>query len=79
MSKYDDIPLKHHKARVHHKCYSCDRMIQKGEIVYYQDDKFLQSLSRKKFCVECFNKNAQKLLLIKKKKTNKDQRTLFQN
>lgn len=78
MSKYNGIPLKPHKARVNHKCYSCDRAIQKGELVYYQENKFLQSLSRKKFCEECFNKNGQKLLEIKRGKINKDQRVLFQ-
>lgn len=54
MSKYSSIPLKPHKARVQHICYKCGKIIQIGENVYYQSDRFLQNLSKKKFCKECF-------------------------
>ena len=77
MSKYDLIPLKPHKAKVTHKCFLCGKEIKPEEIVYYQSDKFLQSLSNKKFCEECFNKHGQKLLEIKKRKIDKSQRRLF--
>ena len=77
MSKYDVIPLKEHKARVSHICFSCGKEINAGEKVYYQSDRFLQSLSNKKFCEQCFNKEGQNLLNIKKSKRNPKQKTLF--
>ncbi len=73
MSKYDSIPLKSHKAGVAHKCLACDDKINPGETVYYQSDKFLQTLSQKKFCEECFKKYGQELLEMKFKKRDRYQ------
>jgi hypothetical protein len=66
MSKYNTIPLKEHKARLFHICFCCGNKIKPGEKVYYQTDKFLQPLSNKKFCEECFKREGQHLLNTKK-------------
>lgn len=76
MSKYNIIPLKPHKARVMHTCLFCGRKIKSGEKVYYQSDKFLQSLSGKKFCDDCFQKHGQKLLNKKFQEKVSSQKTL---
>jgi len=57
MSKYDIIPITPHKARVEHSCYGCGKQVKVGEKIYYQNDKFLQSLSKKKFCETCAKTN----------------------
>ena len=77
MSKYNQIPLEEHKARVSHHCFFCNEEIKSGDKVYYQSDKFLQTLSNKKFCENCFSKYGQKLLVIQTSKKDKNQRTLF--
>lgn len=77
MNKYNLIPLKSHKAGVEHTCYSCNEKIKAGEEVFYQSDKFIKILSKKKFCKKCFNKHGQKLIKIKKIKIDKNQQTLL--
>lgn len=53
MSKYDQIPLKRTKARVKHICLICREIIEVGNYYYTQRDKFLHSLTNKKFCEDC--------------------------
>lgn len=72
MTKYGLIPLKSHKARIDHVCFSCNKEINVGKVVYYRSDKFLQTLSNKKFCEECFNKYGQELIKLKIKKSKLD-------
>lgn len=67
MSKYGVGPMNPHKARVEHLCYSCGEKVKIGEKIYYRSDKFLQNLSKKKFCESC----------IKSNKKSKQQKTLI--
>ena len=77
MPKYDVIQLREHKARVSHICKFCGKKVGVGENVYYQSDKFLQSLLNKKFCKDCFEEYGQNLLDKKAVIKNTNQKTLF--
>jgi len=72
MSKYNSTPLKPHDARKKHTCSLCRKEINPGEKVFYQSEKFLQSLNSEKFCKQCFDNHGQELLEIE----NKDQKNL---
>ena len=66
MSKYDEIPITLHTARVEHNCITCGKVIHKGEEVVYQKDSLInQVASQKKYCEACFNKHGQKLGTLK--------------
>lgn len=75
MSKYDSVPLKPVKATKQFICYNCNSNINPKEIYHMQKDEFLQTLSNKRFCAKCFEKEGQNLLSIKKLK--KGQKSLF--
>ena len=78
MSKYDSIPLKPHKARIMHNCHWCNSEVKVGAVIYYQNDRFLQTISRKKFCEKCVDKYGLKLLEDRKISIiEKNQKTLF--
>lgn len=77
MNKHNSILLKPIKATKSFECYKCDSEIKPSEIYYMQKDKFLQTLSNKRFCSKCFKEHGQKLLEIKKQKLNKEQKKLF--
>ena len=65
MNKHNELKfLKETKAGVPHVCNKCERAIPVGETYYSETlkDKFLQSLHRKKFCKECYEKFGNDLL-----------------
>lgn len=70
MSKYNQIPLKRIKARVKHLCLKCNKNIEIGTYYYAQKDRFLHSLSNKKFCEDCYSKYGESLLKEKSRNFN---------
>jgi hypothetical protein len=72
--KYSKI-LKKTKARVDHQCGCCGEAISAGEYYYKEtvEDRFLQSLHARSFCVKCYEKYGETLL------TNKSRRKETQN
>jgi len=70
MSKYDQIPLRKIKARVEHICLKCNKLIKIGDVYYAQKDRFLHSLSNKKFCKNCYSKFGENLLKEKHTREN---------
>ena len=70
MSKYNSLKiLKKVKARTNHICSKCAKEIKRNDI-YYKDhinDKFLQSLHAKGYCLSCYEKYGVALLTDKSK------------
>jgi len=71
MSKYDQLKyLKKTKARVVHQCGYCGEIIPAGEYYYREalNDKFLQFLHARSFCVKCYGQFGEALLTNKSKR-----------
>lgn len=65
MGKCDGLKyLKLTKARVKHICSKCGKEIEAGNYYYAEtiNDRFLQSLHSKKFCLLCFEKFGESLI-----------------
>jgi len=74
MGKYDHLKiLKRIKARSHHVCYKCGKVIHPGDNYYREniEDKFLHSLHTKKYCSSCYEKEGDELLSFKEKTSHK--------
>ena len=69
MGKYVTY-LRKTKARVDHRCDNCETIIPTGEYYYKEtiEDKFLQSLHAKDFCVKCYGVYGDGLLFTKNKR-----------
>ncbi len=77
MNKYDSLKvLNKIKARTNHICSNCNAVINKNEFYFAEqlENKFLHTLSRKKFCSDCHEKFGDALL--HKKLFQKVSRTL---
>lgn len=76
MSKFDKFKkIISVKSRTNHICNNCSSLIRKGELYYKEniEDKFLQSLSLKKFCFKCYEDLGDSLLFCStKQKKNKN-------
>ncbi len=67
MGKYNHLKiLKKTKSRSHHVCSKCGKEIFPGEIYYREhiEDKFLHSLNARKYCLLCFKKYGDNLILL---------------
>lgn len=65
MSKFDGMTmLKKTRARVGHVCSRCGGEILRGSDYYKEhvQDKFLQFLQAKKYCITCFEQHGDTLL-----------------
>lgn len=65
MGKYNHLRiLKKVKARINHIYTNCNSAINKDDVYFIEqlDDKFLHTLNRKKFCINCYEKYGDKLL-----------------
>jgi hypothetical protein len=57
MSKHDNLKyLKRTKARVNHICSRCGKEIERDSFYFIEamQDRFLQRLHAKKFCLDCY-------------------------
>jgi hypothetical protein len=71
MSKYNQLKyLKKTKARTVHQCAKCEEIISVGEYYYKEalTDEFLQFLHGRSFCINCYEKFGETLLMNKTKR-----------
>ena len=63
VNKYEKELIKR-TSRVHHVCSNCGNSIKKGEEYISEEaqDRFLQSLNKRNFCIKCYKKHEDKLL-----------------